>query len=103
MSVIKEARSVHFLGPDGFLVADIESVDPRSKLVTFKDGRTIRDLGLLVADGTRGNPWLGGSLDSFLDFYSLEGAESCGTVRVWCPTLPTCRLSVQLLRWSLSS
>jgi sulfide:quinone oxidoreductase len=64
-----------------FLVAEIESVDPRAKLVTFRDGRTIRYDLLVVATGCRivpeATPGLAeaGWLESAFDFYSLEGAE----------------------------
>ena len=64
-----------------FLLGEIDTVDPKAKSVTFKDGRTVGYDLLIVATGCRvtpeATPGLAetGWLESAFDFYTLEGAE----------------------------
>ena len=64
-----------------FLLAEVDTVDPKAKSVTFQDGRTLEYDLLIVATGCRitpqATPGLAetGWLETAFDFYTLEGAE----------------------------
>lgn len=77
-------RSRHTFLPDGvdFVIADVDTVDPRASTVDLTDGRTLSYDYLVIASGTTPRPdqtpgMLGPEWRrSIFDFYTLEGAKA---------------------------